>query len=162
MSPARIRADASYSFEADMWSLGITLITIITGKLPFPTNLGSWQLMNAILCEKQPTLPLESTSPELLDFIHQCLNQPLNDKMGSWKLLDHAFLSSARDRGVLLSKKRAILSEVGRPLPIDIPGMIGHRQFSHVYVYIYIYAYKHKCIHIYIYMYIYIYICIYI
>jgi serine/threonine protein kinase len=53
MSPARIRAVASYSFEADMWSLGITLITIISGKLPFPTNLGSWQLMNAILNEGQ-------------------------------------------------------------------------------------------------------------
>jgi serine/threonine protein kinase len=125
MSPDRIRGETSYSFEADSWSLGITLITIIAGKLPFPTNLGSWQLMNAILNEKQPTLPEETTSPELRDFIHQCLNQPLNDKMGSWKLLNHAFLSSARDRGILLNKKRARLSEVGRPLPIDIPGMVN-------------------------------------
>jgi hypothetical protein len=43
--------------------------------------------------------------------------------MGSWKLLNHAFLSSARDRGILLSKKRAVLSEPGRPLPLDAPGM---------------------------------------
>jgi hypothetical protein len=94
--------------------------------------------MNAILCEKQPTLPSESTSPELLDFIHQCLNQPFHDQMGSWKLLDHAFLSSARDRGVLLSKKRAVLSELGRPLPIDIPGRIGHRLSSYMCIYKYI------------------------
>jgi serine/threonine protein kinase len=59
MSPARIRAVASYSFEADMWSLGITLITIIAGKLPFPTNLGSWQLMNAILSEGQKIFTLQ-------------------------------------------------------------------------------------------------------
>jgi serine/threonine protein kinase len=59
MSPARIRAVASYSFEADMWSLGITLITIIAGKLPYPTNQGSWQLMNAILSEGQKSFALQ-------------------------------------------------------------------------------------------------------
>jgi hypothetical protein len=99
--------------------------------------------MNAILHGPEPTLELESgkeASPELIDFIHQCLvrvrvririrvrvgvrvgvranleadqlyadpNPNLNlkdsakcDKNFAKKLLNHSFLSSARERGVL-------------------------------------------------------------
>jgi serine/threonine protein kinase len=96
MSPSRIQG-LPYSYETDMWSLGITMIAIMIGKSPFPTNRGHWQLMDAILHGSEPTPPQES-SPDLRDFVSQCLNAPLGDKMSANTLLNHAFLSSARER----------------------------------------------------------------
>jgi serine/threonine protein kinase len=121
MSPARIHGVTEYSFEADMWSLGITMITIITGNIPYPTANGSWQLMNAILEGPQPTLNKEDVSAEMHDFIHQCLNQPLRDKSCVQKLLGHAFLTSAKDRGILSLHKPAILAKRGKLMQFDLP-----------------------------------------
>jgi serine/threonine protein kinase len=97
MSPSRIQG-LPYSYETDMWSLGITMIAIMEGKPPFPTNRGHWQLMDAILHGSEPTLELKEPSPDLRDFISQCLNVPSGDKMFANTLLNHAFLSSARER----------------------------------------------------------------
>jgi serine/threonine protein kinase len=121
MSPARINGLAEYSFEADMWSLGITMITVMTGKIPFPTANGSWQLMNAILKGPQPTITTVDVSLEMHDFIHQCLNQPLRDKSCVQKLLGHAFLTSAKDRGILSVHKPAILAKRGKLMNFDLP-----------------------------------------
>jgi serine/threonine protein kinase len=64
-----------------MWGLGITIIALIMGEPPFPTDRGLWPLMNAILRGPEPNLgtSVEKVSPELNDFIHQCLNAPLGD-----------------------------------------------------------------------------------
>jgi serine/threonine protein kinase len=117
MSPARIRGVSKYSFEADMWSLGVTMIAIMTGEIPFPTANGSWQMMNTILQGPQPTLSKEGVSSEMHDFIHQCLNQPFEDKSSALKLLDHPFLSLARSRGNLPMHKPAILARCGKLMP---------------------------------------------
>jgi serine/threonine protein kinase len=121
MSPARIRGLEEYSYEADMWSLGITMIAVMTGSIPFPTANGSWQLMTAILEGPQPTITTVDVSPEMHDFIHQCLNQPLRDKSCVQKLLGHAFLTSAKDRGILSEHKPAILAKRGKLMHFDLP-----------------------------------------
>jgi serine/threonine protein kinase len=121
MSPARINGLAEYSFEADMWSLGITMITVMTGSIPFPTANGSWQLMNAILKGPQPTITTVDVSSEIHDFIHQCLNQPLRDKSCVQKLLGHAFLTLAKGRGILSVHKPAVLAKRGKLMNFDLP-----------------------------------------
>ena len=100
MSPDRVRG-LPYSYEADMWSLGVTMITIMRGKPPFPTNRGPWHLMNAIIQGPQPTLDPRTASVELRSFIYDCLNQPPEDSTCAKRLLDHAFLTNAKSRGVI-------------------------------------------------------------
>jgi serine/threonine protein kinase len=105
-----------------MWSLGVTIITVMTGKISFPTaNRNSWMLMNAIISGPQPTLSKEGVSSEMYDFIHQCLNQPVKDKSCALKLLDHPFLTLARDRGILPTHKPATLAKCGKLKPLDLP-----------------------------------------
>ena len=111
MSPDRVRG-IPYSFEADMWSLGITMITMVMGKPPFPTNRGPWNLMNAIIQGPQPTLDPGSVSLELQSFVHDCLNQSSQDSTCAAKLLNHDFLVSARNRGVTTP---SLLSRPARP-----------------------------------------------
>ena len=114
MSPDRVRG-IPYSFEADMWSLGITMITIIAGKPPFPTNRGPWHLMNAIIQGPQPFLDPAIVSHDLRSFIHDCLNQPPQVSTCAVKLLEHDFLTSAKKRGVITT-----------PAFLPIPGLLMH------------------------------------
>jgi hypothetical protein len=59
--------------------------------------------MNAILHGPDPIQKLnsENASPELIDFIRQCLDAPIGDKTFANTLLNHEFLTSARERGIL-------------------------------------------------------------
>lgn len=121
MSPERVRGVTEYSFEADMWSLGITMITVMTGRIPFPTSRGSWQLMKAILEGPQPTITTKEVSSEMHDFIHECLNQPLREKTSVQKLLNHPFLSLARNCGISPLHKSSVLTQHGKLMPFDLP-----------------------------------------
>lgn len=47
MSPERINGDA-YSYSADVWSLGLTLLTTALGKLPLETKNGYWSILHSV------------------------------------------------------------------------------------------------------------------
>lgn len=51
MSPERINGDG-YSYPADVWSLGMTLLTTALGKLPVDTKDGFWGVLHSIRCAK--------------------------------------------------------------------------------------------------------------
>lgn len=62
-----------YSFSADIWSLGITIIECITGQFPFVKDDGTnpisgfWELLKHIT-QKDP-VQLKGVSAELADFV---------------------------------------------------------------------------------------------
>lgn len=47
MSPERINGDG-YSYSADVWSLGMTILTTALGKLPVETGNGYWGVLHSI------------------------------------------------------------------------------------------------------------------
>jgi serine/threonine protein kinase len=101
MSPGRVQGD-EYSFEADFWSLGITLILILTNQHPYPLTSGMWVLMKAILEDAQPVLqPSAHISADVCDLVARCLNAPLEDPTFAEALLQHPFILSAKARGVV-------------------------------------------------------------
>ncbi|KAG1673182.1 hypothetical protein FOA52_015293 [Chlamydomonas sp. UWO 241] len=78
MSPERIKGD-SYSFDSDLWSLGLSLVECALGRFPYPppsdagVQLGFWELLEYIVMESAPHLPRDGTfSPEFCDFIAKC------------------------------------------------------------------------------------------
>ena len=101
MSRERVQG-CEYSFEADFWSLGITMILILTNKHPYPLTGGMWVLMKAILENPKPVLqPSGHISADVCDFVSQCLNAPLEDPTFADTLLQHPFILSAKARGVV-------------------------------------------------------------
>lgn len=74
MAPERLRASI-VSFPADVWSLGVTLMTAATGAVPRftagPRSL--WGVVSTIQSGVVPTLPAEDHSAALRDFCAQCL-----------------------------------------------------------------------------------------
>ena len=107
MNSNRVRG-GPYSWEADFWGLGITLIIAVTGSHPYDIENGLWVLMKDILESPQPSLN-ESFDPDLRDFVRACLNAAPNDNTVADQLLQHPLLVAAKARGVIADDRVALL-----------------------------------------------------
>mmetsp|Transcript_26963 Transcript_26963/g.86629 ORF Transcript_26963/g.86629 Transcript_26963/m.86629 type:complete len:433 (+) Transcript_26963:653-1951(+) len=94
MSPERIDS-APYSFPADIWSLGLTLLECSTGAYPYNANGGPLQLMIQVVDEESPLPPAETSSPEFRDFIALCLRKDQATRPGAAELLQHPFITKS-------------------------------------------------------------------
>ncbi|CAM9420136.1 unnamed protein product, partial [Heterosigma akashiwo] len=95
MSPERIQAQP-YSFNSDIWSLGLVVATLALGKMPLPAKY--WELVTAVTERAPPELPRGLFSEELRAFVAACLSKDADRRPGAARLLDHPFLLSNRDR----------------------------------------------------------------
>jgi len=95
MSPERIDGK-EYSYPSDIWSFGLSLLTLALGKLPIDTRGGYWTILQSIRDEKPPAVPEDGRfSPEFKDFIDKCLFRNPNDRQTAEVLLSHPFLNKA-------------------------------------------------------------------
>ena len=96
MSPERA-IGRDYSFSSDMWSFGMVLIEMATGKSPFPT-IASFPLLFDYLCNRpEPRLdPSSSISPELQDMVALCLQRDSMRRPTASQLVDHPLFKSGR------------------------------------------------------------------
>ncbi|EPZ33572.1 Protein kinase, catalytic domain-containing protein [Rozella allomycis CSF55] len=68
MAPERIQG-TDYTVHSDVWSLGLTIIELATGKFPYPSNaLTFFELLELIVSGEPPSLP-QSFSPDFRDII---------------------------------------------------------------------------------------------
>ncbi|XP_042440845.1 mitogen-activated protein kinase kinase 3-like isoform X3 [Zingiber officinale] len=91
MSPERIRNE-TYSFAADIWSLGLTILECGSGKFPYSANEGPANLMLQILYDPSPTPPRDSFSPEFCSFVDACLQKDSDARPTAEQLLSHPFI----------------------------------------------------------------------
>ncbi|XP_068642507.1 mitogen-activated protein kinase kinase 3 isoform X2 [Aristolochia californica] len=91
MSPERIRNE-SYSYPADIWSLGLALFECGTGEFPYTADDGPVNLMLQILDDPSPSLPEAGFSPELCSFIDACLQKDPDSRPTAEQLLSHPFI----------------------------------------------------------------------
>lgn len=98
MSPERIQG-ASYSFDSDVWSLGITLLELATAAFPYPNEavggrrLSFWDLLDAIV-ECPPPTPPAHFSAHFHGFISACLLKEPSARASSSQLLHHPMISA--------------------------------------------------------------------
>ncbi|ODV86612.1 hypothetical protein CANARDRAFT_184443, partial [[Candida] arabinofermentans NRRL YB-2248] len=101
MSPERIQGGV-YSVKGDVWSLGLMLYELASGKFAFNSNSGDMiqkggpdsilDLLQRIVNEKPPSLsPDDGFSPELCEFIDLCLKKE-RLRSDPHELMKHAFL----------------------------------------------------------------------
>ncbi|XP_065868767.1 mitogen-activated protein kinase kinase 3 [Euphorbia lathyris] len=92
MSPERIRND-SYSYPADIWSLGLALFECGTGEFPYSANEGPVNLMLQILEDPSPSPSKHKFSSEFCSFIDACLQKEPNARPTAEQLLSHEFIT---------------------------------------------------------------------
>ena len=77
ISPERLDIDLKeYDVRADVWSLGITVIELLTGKLPYSQCQSDIEVMSKIFQDPPPRLPeLITVSKDCRHFIEICLTK---------------------------------------------------------------------------------------
>lgn len=93
MAPEIIELNGATT-ASDIWSVGCTVIELLTGKPPYH-NLGQMPAMFAIVNDDHPAFP-EGASPVALDFLTQCFQKDPNLRVTAKKLLRHPWLAEAR------------------------------------------------------------------
>lgn len=76
MAPERIdppRDRTGYDIKSDVWSFGITMMEIATGRYPYQHARDFFEQLKRICTDEPPRLPEGKFSKEMEDFIYQCL-----------------------------------------------------------------------------------------
>lgn len=95
MAPERINPESSsegYDIRSDVWSLGISMIELATGKFPYDTWKTPFEQLKQVVKEAPPKLPADMFSPEFEDFIVQCLKKDFKERPNYTQLLEHPFI----------------------------------------------------------------------
>ncbi|KAI3770300.1 hypothetical protein L6452_01428 [Arctium lappa] len=91
-----------YGLASDIWSLGCTVLEMLTHKIPY-SHLEVMPALFRIGRGIPPPIP-ETLSAEARDFILKCLQANPNDRPTAAQLLDHPFLTrSASETSILAS-----------------------------------------------------------
>lgn len=101
MSPERI-SGLSYSFQSDVWSLGIALAECAMGVYPYQTEskMELYDLLDVIVDSPAPSLPNDKFSQSFCDFIALCLRKRQEERPGAEDLLGHPFIVAYRDANI--------------------------------------------------------------
>ncbi|QDZ18052.1 mitogen-activated protein kinase [Chloropicon primus] len=89
MSPERIN-NAPYSYAADIWSLGVTLLECATGRYPYDGHQGPVDLMLHIVND-QPPVPPDTLSESLRHLLNCFLEKDPEKRQTAQQLLEHPF-----------------------------------------------------------------------
>lgn len=84
------RKNNGYGTPADIWSLGCTVLEMLTGQIPY-SHLEGMQALFRIGRGEPPPIP-DTLSTEAQEFIKSCLRVNPNDRPTAAELLDHPFV----------------------------------------------------------------------
>ncbi|KAJ7959090.1 Protein kinase [Quillaja saponaria] len=91
MAPEVVRGrNQGYGLPADIWSLGCTVLEMLTGQIPY-YHLECMQALFRIGKGELPRVP-DSLSTDARDFILQCLQVNPDDRPTAAQLLNHQFV----------------------------------------------------------------------
>ncbi|KAJ6238182.1 mtk1/mekk4 [Anaeramoeba flamelloides] len=95
--------------SCDIWSLGCTVIELITGQPPY-FELSPMQAIYKIVQEDRPPLP-ENISPNLKNFLEQCFQKNPSLRVTAKNLLKHPWVRLVQQRRELSKKKQLTISK---------------------------------------------------
>ncbi|CAI9287137.1 unnamed protein product [Lactuca saligna] len=92
------RKNNGYGLAVDIWSLGCTVLEMLTRKIPY-SHLEGMQALFRIGRGEPPPIP-ETLSVEAQDFIVKCLQVDPNNRPTAAQLLMHPFVNNNNNRSV--------------------------------------------------------------
>ncbi|CAM9375108.1 unnamed protein product [Chrysoparadoxa australica] len=98
MAPEVIRGQQTAKgwFKADVWSIGCTVVEMLTGEMPWPDIPNPMAAMYRIANGEKPPLKV-SVSKEAESFINACCSSDPKHRMNVKQLLSHPFLKKGRN-----------------------------------------------------------------
>ncbi|XP_063695505.1 dual specificity mitogen-activated protein kinase kinase hemipterous-like [Culicoides brevitarsis] len=106
MSPERIDPkQGNYDIRADVWALGITLIELATGVLPYQDCQTEFEVLAKVLGSSPPRLPADKGFHEDFHrFVNLCLTKDFNDRPKYQQLLQEPFITYYENAPVDVAK----------------------------------------------------------
>lgn len=98
MAPERIdppRDRAGYDIKSDVWSFGITLLEIASGRYPYNHARGFFEQLKSICSDEPPRLPRGRFSTDFEEFLELCLKRDYQDRPKYDVLLEHPFIGKS-------------------------------------------------------------------
>eukprot|EP00051_Salpingoeca_urceolata_P027505 m.481757 g.481757 ORF g.481757 m.481757 type:complete len:344 (+) comp22318_c0_seq1:370-1401(+) len=98
MPPERINPSGckEYDIRADVWSLGVTLVEVATGRYPYPRTQSVFDMLNHIVKGPTPVnmaaFSRDRFSAPFVDFLASCLKKDPKQRATYDDLLSHEFL----------------------------------------------------------------------
>ncbi|XP_046844938.1 dual specificity mitogen-activated protein kinase kinase 5-like [Xenia sp. Carnegie-2017] len=129
MAPERVLG-GEYSVRSDVWSLGISVLEMALGRFPYcRENSDSKvflpiELMQCIVNESPPSLPVEKFSPDFVSFVGTCMQKSIKSRPTPQELMDHPFIVLNNDENVEIVSMWVCrkLEEIrGRSVNVDSP-----------------------------------------
>ncbi|XP_064191717.1 dual specificity mitogen-activated protein kinase kinase 5 isoform X7 [Anguilla rostrata] len=96
MAPERISGE-QYGIHSDVWSVGISFMELALGNFPYPQPL---QLLQCIVDENPPVLPVGQFSETFINFVTQCMKKLPKERPAPNNLMDHPFIMQYNDGSV--------------------------------------------------------------
>lgn len=96
MAPERIDPQgtgvSNYDIRSDVWSLGISMIEMATGRFPYSTWRSPFEQLKQVVTEDSPALPPGVFSESFERFINVCLQKDVNRRPNYEQLLTNEFI----------------------------------------------------------------------
>ncbi|KAF8202162.1 hypothetical protein BJ912DRAFT_431034 [Pholiota molesta] len=81
------------STKSDIWSLGCTVIELLTGRPPYAEISNAMTVMFRIVEDDMPPIPEDASDP-LKDFLEQCFHKDPTRRPSAEELCEHAWLKN--------------------------------------------------------------------
>lgn len=94
--------------KSDVWSLGCTLVELVTGKPPY-SDLLAMSAMFHIVEDDYPPLP-ENISQDMKDFLLCCFQKDPENRSSSTELLQHDWIIKNKKKATTSKKNKGIIS----------------------------------------------------
>ncbi|KAG5338662.1 MP2K3 kinase, partial [Acromyrmex heyeri] len=95
MAPERIDPSGNpsqYDIRSDVWSLGISLVELATGKFPYESWGTPFEQLKQVVKDEAPKLPVGKFSPSFEEFINKCLMKNYTARPNYSQLLELDFI----------------------------------------------------------------------
>eukprot|EP00755_Sulcionema_specki_P013080 Sspe_Gene.53048::Locus_29349_Transcript_1_1_Confidence_1.000_Length_2059::g.53048::m.53048 len=92
MAPEVLTQPDGYNERADIWSVGCTVVEMLTGKPPWPVKKTPQQAMMMIASGKPPSEVPTDVSVACKDFLDSCFKLAPNDRPSAKELAEHPWL----------------------------------------------------------------------
>eukprot|EP00291_Cryptomonas_curvata_P004186 CAMPEP_0172176288 /NCGR_PEP_ID=MMETSP1050-20130122/14714_1 /TAXON_ID=233186 /ORGANISM="Cryptomonas curvata, Strain CCAP979/52" /LENGTH=291 /DNA_ID=CAMNT_0012848513 /DNA_START=224 /DNA_END=1102 /DNA_ORIENTATION=+ len=89
MSPERVGGE-TYSFNSDIWSLGVVVLESCTGRSPYEGTT-QYDILDRIVDGDPPALPA-TFSNQAIDFVHLCTKKLPSERPHSGFFLEHPYV----------------------------------------------------------------------